>query len=317
MKQQSLEATGFEKYRKKTRKEQFLDEMEQIIPWKELCQVIEPYYPKPQGAGRKPIGLERMLRIHFLQHWFELSDPGAEEALYDSRAMRLFVGIDLGHEPVPDETTICNFRHLMERNNLGDELFRLVNVYLAENGMKLNRGTIVDATIINAPSSTKNKEKKRDPDMHQTRKGNQWYFGMKAHIGVDSKTKLIHSVAVTPANIHDSKVLGDLLHGNETRVWGDAAYAGQKDKLHDHAPRARDFTQKKGSRYRQLTEAEQSANRYKSKTRSRVEHVFGVMKRQFGFTRVRYRGLEENAHCVFTKCALVNLVQAKRHLLAV
>ena len=316
MKQQSLEATGFEKYRKKTRKEQFLEEMEQIIPWKELCEVIEPYYPKPQGAGRKPIGLERMLRIHFLQHWFELSDPGAEEVLYDSRAMRLFVGIDLGHEPVPDETTICNFRHLMERNNLGDELFRLVNVYLAENGMKLNRGTIVDATIINAPSSTKNKEKKRDPDMHQTRKGNQWYFGMKAHIGVDSKTKLIHSVAVTPANVHDSKVLEDLLHGDETRVWGDSAYAGQKETLNEHAPQAKDFTQKKASRYRSLTEAERSANRHKSKTRSRVEHVFGVMKRRFGFTKVRYRGLDKNAHCVFTKCALVNLVLAKKHLLA-
>jgi IS5 family transposase len=317
MKQQSLEATGFEKYRKKTRKEQFLDEMEQIIPWKELCEVIEPYYPKPQGAGRKPIGLERMLRIHFLQHWFELSDPGAEEALYDSRAMRLFVGIDLGNEPVPDETTICNFRHLMERNNLGNELFRLVNVYLAENGMKLNRGTIVDATIINAPSSTKNKEKQRDPDMHQTRKGNQWYFGMKAHIGVDSKTKLIHSVAVTPANVHDSQVLEDLLHGDETRVWGDSAYAGQKETLNEHAPRAKDFTQKKASRYRQLTEAERSTNRHKSKTRARVEHVFGVMKRQFGFNKVRYRGLDKNAHCVFTKCALVNLVLAKKHLLAV
>ena len=317
MKQQSLEATGFEKYRKKTRKEQFLDEMEQIIPWKELCEVIEPYYPKPQGAGRKPIGLERMLRIHFLQHWFELSDPGAEETLYDSRAMRLFVGIDLGQEPVPDETTICNFRHLMERNNLGDELFRLVNVHLAENGMKVNRGTIVDATIINAPSSTKNKEKKRDPDMHQSRKGNQWYFGMKAHIGVDSKTKLIHSVAVTPANVHDSQVLEDLLHGNETRMWGDAAYAGHKETLNEHAPRANDFTQKKASRYRPLTEAEQSANRHKSKTRAKVEHVFGVLKRQFGFTKVRYRGVDKNAHCVFTKCALVNLVLAKRHLLAV
>ncbi|MDJ0807522.1 MAG: IS5 family transposase [Gammaproteobacteria bacterium] len=317
MKQQSLEATGFEKYRKKTRKEQFLDEMEQIIPWKELCEVIEPYYPTPKGPGRKPIGLERMLRIHFLQHWFELSDPAAEEALYDSRAMRLFVGIDLGNEPVPDETTICNFRHLMERNNLGDELFRLVNVYLAENGMKVNRGTIVDATIINAPSSTKNKEKKRDPDMHQTRKGNQWYFGMKAHIGVDSKTKLIHSVAVTPANVHDSQMLEDLLHGDETRLWGDSAYAGHKASLRDHAPNAKDFTQKKGSRYRRLTEAEQSANRYKSKTRSRVEHVFGVMKRQFGFTKVRYRGLDKNAHCVFTKCALVNLVLAKKQLLAI
>jgi IS5 family transposase len=317
MRQQSFVANDFEKYRKKTRKEIFLEEMEQIIPWKALSKVIKPYYPKPKGAGRRPIGIERMLRIHFLQHWFELSDPGAEEALYDSRAMRQFVGIDLGKEPVPDETTILNFRHLMERYNLGDEMFRLVNVYLAENGLKVNRGTIVDATIIDAPTSTKNKDKARDPDMHQTRKGNQWYFGMKTHIGVDNQTKLIHSVAVTAANVHDSQLLGDLLHGDETHVWGDSAYAGQKKLLYERAPQAKDFTQKKGSRYRKLTEAEQSANRYKSKIRSRVEHVFGVMKRQFGFTKVRYRGLDKNAQCVFTKCALINLVLAKKTLLAV
>ena len=317
MKQQSLEAGSFEKYRKKTRKEQFLEEMEQIIPWKDLCKAIKPYYPKPKGAGRRPIGIERMLRIHFLQHWFELSDPGAEEALYDSRAMRQFVGIDLGKEPVPDETTILNFRHLMEKYNLGDELFRLVNVYLAESGMKVNRGTIVDATIINAPTSTKNKDKKRDPDMHQTRKGNQWYFGMKTHIGVDNQNKLIHSIAVTAANVHDSQVLDELLHGDETHVWGDSAYAGQKKLLYEAAPNAKDFTQKKGCRNRQLTEAEKSANRYKSKVRSRVEHVFGVMKRQFGFTKVRYRGLDKNANCVFTKCALVNLVLVKKQLLAI
>ncbi|WP_241086881.1 IS5 family transposase [Candidatus Vondammii sp. HM_W22] len=229
--------------------------MEQIIPWKELGEVIAPCYPNPKGAGRKPIGLKRMRRIHFLQHWFELSDPAAEEALHDSRAMGKFVSIDLGNEPVPDETTICNFRHLMERNNLGDELFRLVNVYLAENGMKLSRGTLVDATIINAPSSTKRKEKSRDPDMHQTRKGNQWYFGMKAHIVAGSKTKLIHSIAVTPANIHESQVLEYLLHGNETRVWGDSAYAGQKDKLTEHAPKAKSFTRKKACRNRQLRES--------------------------------------------------------------
>jgi len=317
MRQQSFAAEDFEKYRKKTRKEVFLGEMDQIIPWKALSKVIKPYYPKPKGAGRRPIGIERMLRIHFLQHWFELSDPGAEEALYDSRAMRQFVGIDLGKEPVPDETTILNFRHLMERYNLGDEMFRLVNVYLAENGLKVNRGTIVDATIIDAPTSTKNKDKARDPDMHQTRKGNQWYFGMKTHIGVDNQTKLIHSVAVTAANVHDSQLLGDLLHGDETHVWGDSAYAGQKNLLYEQAPKAKDFTQKKGSRYRKLTEAEQSANRYKSKIRSRVEHVFGVMKRQFGFTKVRYRGLDKNAQCVFTKCALINLVLAKKKLLAV
>ncbi len=317
MRQRSFASDDFEKYRKKTRKEVFLEEMDQIIPWKALSKVIKPYYPKPKGAGRRPIGIERMLRIHFLQHWFELSDPGAEEALYDSRAMRQFVGIDLGKEPVPDETTILNFRHLMERYNLGDEMFRLVNVYLAENGLKVNRGTIVDATIIDAPTSTKNKDKARDPDMHQTRKGNQWYFGMKAHIGVDNQTKLIHSVAITAANVHDSQLLSDLLHGDETHVWGDSAYAGQKKLLYEQAPNAKDFTQKKGNRYRKLTEAEQSANRYKSKIRSRVEHVFGVMKRQFGFTKVRYRGLDRNAQCVFTKCALVNLVLAKKRLLAI
>ena len=317
MRQQNFASNDFEKYCIKTRKEVFLEEMDRIIPLKALSKVIKPYYPKPRGAGRRPIGIQRMLRIHFLQHWFELSDPGAEEVLYDSRAMRQFVGIDLGKEPVPDETTILNFRHLMERHNLGDEMFRLVNVYLAENGLKVSRGTIVDATIIDAPTSTKNKDKTRDPDMHQTRKGNQWYFGMKTHIGVDNQTKLIHSVAVTAANVHDSQLLGDLLHGDETHVWGDSAYAGQKKLLYEQAPQAKDFTQKKGSRYRQLTEAEQSANRYKSKVRSRVEHVFGVMKRQFGFTKVRYRGLDKNAQCVFTKCALVNLVLAKKTLLAV
>lgn len=314
MKQQSLEASGFEVYRKKTRKEIFLSEMDRIIPWKELSEAIRPYYPDvPKGAGRRPIGLERMLRIHFLQHWFELSDPGAEEALYDSRAMRLFVGIDLGKELVPDETTICKFRHLMEKHNLGDELFRLVNVYLAESGLKVSRGTIVDASIINAPSSTKNRDKARDPDMKQTRKGNQWYFGMKTHIGVDSKTKLIHSVVVTPANVHDSQVLGDLLHGNETRVWGDSAYTGQKRVIHERSPNAKDFTQRKGSRHRQLSEQERSSNRHKSKIRSRVEHLFGILKGQFGYKKVRYRGLDKNAHAVFTKCALANLVMANRH----
>ena len=315
MRQQSLADGSFEKYRKKTRKEAFLDEMDQIIPWRELTAVIKPFYPEPKGAGRRPKGIERMLRIHFLQHWFELSDPAAEEALYDSRAMRQFVGIDLGQEPVPDETTICKFRHLMERHNLGDELFRLVNVYLEENGLKLSRGTIVDASIINAPSSTKNKDKARDPEMHQTRKGNQWYFGMKAHIGVDSRSKLIHSVVATAANVHDSQVLDDLLHGDETRVWGDSAYSGQKAVLCEYAPNARDFTQKKGSRHRSLSAEERSRNRTKSKVRAKVEHVFHVMKRQFGYTKVRYRGLDKNAHHLFIKCALVNLVLSKRRLL--
>lgn len=314
MRQQSL-TDGFEKYRKKTRKEQFLEEMDTIIPWKELTAVIEPFYPNPQGAGRRPVGVERMLRIYFLQHWFNLSDPGAEEALYDSRAMRQFAQIDLGQEPVPDETTICKFRHLMERHNLGDQLFHLINQYLAENGMSVNRGTIVDATIINAPSSTKNKKKQRDPDMHQTRKGNQWYFGMKAHVGVDSQTKLIHSVVATAANVHDSTLLGDLLHGDETRVWGDSAYAGKTAVIKEHAPNARDFTQKKGSRHRALTEAERATNRTKSKVRARVEHPFYTLKRQFGFTKVRFKGLAKNAHHLFVCCALVNLVTVKKALL--
>ncbi len=315
MRQTTLSDAGFDKYRKKTRKERFLDDMEKIIPWAELAEAIEPFYPKPKGAGRRPIGVERMLRIHFLQHWFNLSDPAAEEVLYDSRAMRRFVGIDLGREPAPDETTVCKFRHRMERHNLGDRLFGLVNEYLRENGLKVNRGTIVDASIIDAPSSTKNRKKERDPEMHQTRKGRQWYFGMKAHIGVDSRSKLIHSVVATPANVHDSRVLRDLLHGDETRVWGDSAYAGQKAVILEVAPDAKDFTQAKGSRYRKLTESERSRNRNKSRVRAKVEHQFGIIKRQFGFTKVRYRGLSKNAHRLFVACALSNLVMAKQALL--
>ena len=216
MKQQSLVTNGFEQYRKKTRKAVFLEQMDEILPWTELCKAIEPFYPNASPLGGRPtVGIERMLRIHFLQHWFELSDPGAEEALYDSRAMRRFVGIDLGKEPVPDETTICKFRHLMEHHNLGGELFQLVNVYLEENGLKLNRGTIVDATIIDAPLSTKNKKRQRDLDMESVHKGNQWCFGMKAHIDVDSQTKLIHAVVATSANVYDSQILGDLLRGDE------------------------------------------------------------------------------------------------------
>lgn len=312
MRQQSLAATEFEKFRKTTRKEKFLGEMDQVIPWPELCAVIEPFYPKPEGAGRRPVGIERMLRIYFLQHWFQLSDPGAEEALYDSRAMRQFVGIDLGSEPVPDETTILKFRHLMEQYNLGEQLFYLINQYLEENGFKVARGTIVDATIINAPSSTKNQDKARDPEMHQTRKGNQWYFGMKAHVGVDSKTKLIHSVVATAANVHDSQVLEDLLHGDETRLWGDSAYAGQGDVLKKTAPAAKDFTNKKGYKNKPLSDAERGRNHNKSKVRAKVEHVFHVLKRQFGFVKVRYRGLDKNANHLFAACALVNMVIASR-----
>ena len=315
MRQQTLADEGFERFRKPTRREQFLNEMDQIVPWRELCDVIEPFYPKPKGAGRPPVGLERMLRIHFLQHWFNLSDPAVEEALYDSRAMRRFVGIDLGREPAPDETTVCKFRHLLEAHNLGDQLFALIGEYLQENGMQVSTGTIVDATIIDAPSSTKNKDKARDPEMHQTKKGNQWYFGMKAHIGVDSQSKLIHSVAATAANVHDSQMLEDLLHGDETRVWGDSAYAGQGDTIREQAPDAKDFTHKKGCRNRPLSDVDKAKNKTKSKVRAKVEHPFLILKRVFGFTKVRYRGLEKNATRLFVACGLINLYMVRRRLL--
>jgi IS5 family transposase len=316
MRQQSFAAGDFETYRKPTRRERFLDEMERVVPWAELCALIAPAYPgKPVGAGRRPVGLERMLRIYFLQHWFNLSDPAVEEALYDSRAMRAFVGIDLGREPAPDETTVCKFRHLLEGEGLGEQLFVAVGEYLQVHGLRISTGTIVDATIINAPGSTKNREKQRDPDMRQTKKGNQWYFGMKAHIGADSQTKLIHSVVATPANVHDSQVLIDLLHGEETRVWGDAAYTGQRDIIRERAPKARDFTQQKATRHRPLTAYQRTTNRTKSSVRAKVEHIIGVIKRVFGFAKVRYRGLAKNAHRLFVTCALANLFMVRRHLL--
>jgi len=260
MSQQTFADASFEQYRKPTRRERFLAEMEQVIPWEELAAVIMPWYPKAEGAGRPPIGVARMLRIHFLQHWFNLSDPAVEEALYDSRAMRQFVGIDLGREPVPDETTICKFRHRLDAHQLGEQLFALIRTYLAEQGLQSSRGTIVDATIITAPSSTKNRTKERDPERHQTKKGNQWSFGMKAPIGVDSRTKLIHSVAATAANVHDSQVLPELLHGQETRVWGDAAYSGPREVIQHHAPAAKSLIQAKAHRYRPLSEAERNRN---------------------------------------------------------
>lgn len=312
MRQRTLAEGTFERYRKPTRRELFLREMDKVVPWNELCVLIERVYPKPDGAGRRPVGLERMLRMYFLQHWFNLSDPAVEEALYESRSMRAFVWIDLGREPVPDETTVCKFRHLLETHGLGAELFSLAGDYLQDQGLRINTGTIVDATIISAPSSTKNRDKARDPEMHQTKKGNQWYFGMKGHIGTDSQTKLIHSVVATAANVHDSQVLNDLLHGEERRVWGDAAYAGL---IRQCAPRAQDFTNKKGARHRALSEEQRVKNRTKSKVRAKVEHAFHVIKRVFGFTKVRYRGLAKNAHRLFVACALANLFMARRYLL--
>ena len=316
MKQPTLAMmTGFEKYGKKTRRAEFLEEMEQVVPWARLGGLVEPYYPKA-GNGRPPVGVERMLRIYFLQQWFNLSDPAVEEALYDSAVMRQFAGIDLGREPVPDETTVCKFRHLLEEHQLGGEMLQAVNRHLEGKGVRITTGTIVDATIIHAPSSTKNREQKRDEEMHQTKKGNQWYFGMKAHVGVDSKTKLIHSVVATPANVADATVLPALLHGQETRVWGDQAYRGQTEVIHACAPNAKDFTNRRYRYQDQIDERERRKNRVKSKVRSKVEHVFGVMKLKFGFVKVRYRGLAKNAHRLFVTSALVNLFRTRQRLLA-
>ena len=314
MRQITLASVSFDKHGKVTRRAAFLTEMDQVVPWRELCAVIEPYYPKA-GNGRPPVGLERMLRLHFLQHWFNLSDPAAEEALYDSLSMRRFVGIDLGREPVPDETTILNFRHLLERHNLGEPLFDRVNQHLATRGLKVAGGTIVDATIIAAPSSTKNAAKARDPEMHQTRKSQQWYFGMKLHIGVDSKIKLIHSMETTAANVHDAKELGALLHGEETRVYGDQAYRGQKAVIREHAPNAKDFTNQRYRHRGVVDEVERGKNRTKSKVRAKVEHPFLVIKRVFGFTKVRYRGLAKNTQRLWVSCGLANLFMVRHRLL--
>lgn len=314
MKQQTL--AGFEKYGKTTRRAQFLAEMDRAVPWAELTVLIEPFYPKvsPEG-GRPPIALERMLRIYFLQHWFNLSDPAVEEALYDSVAMRSFVGVDLAREPVPDETTVCKFRHRLEKHGLGEKIFVAVVQYLKENGIKVSTGTIVDATIISAPSSTKNRSGERDPEMHQTAKGQQWYFGMKAHVAVDSKTKLIHTVLASAANVADRDALPYLLHGKETRVWGDQAYRGQREVIRARAPHARDFT---NQRYRfgsRVDETIKARNRTKSRVRAKVEHAIGLIKRVFGFQKVRYRGLAKNLHRLQVTCALANLFMVRRRLL--
>lgn len=314
MSKQLTLGAGFEKYAKTTKRAQFLSDMDRIVPWAELCELIAPVYPVA-GNGRPPRDLELMLRIYFLQQWFNLSDPAAEDALYDSAAMRRFAGLDLGEHPAPDETTICRFRHLLEQNNLGEALFQYVLEHLERQGIKVGRGTIVDATIISAPPSTKNKDRSRDPDMHQTKKGNQWFFGMKAHIGVDSRTKVIHAVAATAANVHDAHLLPDLLHGEETKVWGDSAYQGQSEAIAACAPNAQDMTNRRYRRKGEVDEVERAKNKTKSSVRAKVEHPFLVIKQVFGFAKTRYRGLEKNAHRLFVTCALTNLYLMRRHLL--
>ena len=256
-----------------------------------------------------------MLRIYFLQHWFNLSDPAVEEALYDMISMRAFARVDLGECGVPDETTICKFRHLIEKHDLGKKLFAEVNRYLADCGITISGGTIVDATIIQVPSSTKNQDGERDPEMHQTRKGDEWYFGMKAHIGADSRTKLVHSIVATAANVHYSKVVADLLHGSETRVYGDSAYTGKGQEIREKSPQARAFINKRAYRNRPLTDQDRETNRRKSSVRSRAEHIFGTVKGYFGFRKVRYRGIAKNENCLNVLFALSNLLMSKKKLL--
>jgi IS5 family transposase len=306
MSKQMTLGTGFEKYSKTTRREKFLVEMDRIVPWGDLCTLIAPVYPKV-GDGRPPKELEMMLRVYFLQQWFNLSDPGVEEALYDSVSMRRFTRIDLGEMPVPDESTVLRFRHVLESHRLGKKLFQQVQGYLERQGIKIGTGTIVDATIIGAPPSTKNKDKRRDPEMRQTKKGNQWYFGMKAHIGVDSQTKVIHSVVATAANVHDSLCLPELLHGEETRVWGDSAYQGQSEVIREHAPKAKDFTTRRYRYKDTVDEEERAKNKAKSSVRAKVEHPLLIIKGIFGFVKTRYKGLAKNTHRLLVTCALTNL----------
>ena len=320
MKQQTLAMAAdqnaqYEQYRKPTRRDLFLATMEGIVPWEALCSVIEPHYPKA-GNGRPPVGLQRMLRMYFVQHWFNLADEACEDALLDSPALRRFVGIDLGRERVPDATTLLKFRRLLEKHSLGAELFAKVGEVLQAKGLKVGTGTIVDATIIGAPSSTKNAQGERDPEMHQTRKGKQWYYGMKLHIGVDSKTGLAHSAVVTAANVHDKHPLPQLLHGAETHLWGDTAYASQQALIHSKAPEAADCTNQRVRPGSPTEELDRIINRLKSRVRSRVEHVFAVLKKLWGFNKVRYRGLAKNATRAFVATGLANIYLARKRLMA-
>jgi len=283
---------SFEKYARKSRREEFLNVMDVVVPWRELEALIEPFYPKA-GNGRQPVGLSIMLRVYFLQQWFNLSDPGAEDALYESPVLRRFAGVDLGRAAAPDETTILRFRRLLEQHELCGQILDTVNHYLGSKGLRISTGTIVDATIIAAPSSTKNSKKERDPEMHQTRKGNQWFFGAKAHIGVDSKEGIVHSVCTSAASVSDVHMLPDLLHGDEKKVWGDAGYQGQTEAIHAAAPAAQDMTSRRTKHKGGVDDVERRKNRTKARVRSKVEWSFRILKRVFGFTKVRYRGLKK------------------------
>jgi IS5 family transposase len=294
--------------RRTTRRETFLTEMDGVIPWATLAALVEPHYPKA-GRGRRPLPMATMLRIYFLQQWFNLSDPQAEDALYDSESMRRFARIDLLHDTVPDETTICKFRHLLEAHQLTVQMFDAVKALLTERKLLLKAGTIVDATIIDAPSSTKNRTQTRDPEMKQTKKGNQWYFGMKLHVGTDRRG-LIHSLTTTDAATADITQLPQLLHGQETTLHGDKAYYKADDKRQWELSGGIYRVNKSGRR----TPYWDAINRTRSRVRSMVEHAFLVIKRQWGFTKVRYRGLAKNTVRAYALCALANLYRMRHRL---
>jgi IS5 family transposase len=304
--------------KKQTRREIFLAEMDKVMPWDKLEAAIDPFYPKA-GNGRRPYPLSSMLRIYCLQQWYALSDPAMEESLYEIASMRRFAQINI--DTVPDETTLLNFRHLLEKKQLTEALFHTINQYLAARGLALKQGTIVDATLINAPSSTKNAKGERDPDMHQTKKGNQWYFGMKAHIGVDSQSGLVHHVHTTPANTADVTEVDHLLHGNETDVFADAGYIGvHKRKEHENRDINWWIAMRPGKR-KVLTQSAddrwaETVEKVKAKIRAKVEHPFRVIKQQFGFNKVRYKGLGKNTSQLYMLFALSNIWQARKTLLA-
>jgi len=317
MKQQTFSMTGYFDKGKKTRREIFLGEMEATMPWSRLCALIEPHYPKGSPAGgRPPLPLERMFRIYCLQQWYNLSDPGAEEALYDSITMRGFAGVSTDEDVIPDETSILNFRRLLEKHKLTERLLTEINTHLAERGLLVGKGTIVDATIINAPSSTKNEKKKRDPQMHQTRKGKQWYFGMKIHTGTDADSGLVHTVKGTAANVADVNVLGELLHGGEESLHGDSAYHSKELKAHAEASGLEFNVNQRGTKHRPLTKTQRLRNRRLSRVRAVVEHPFLVVKRLWGHAKVRYRGIAKNLAQMNTLFALANLYRVRYRLLS-
>ena len=313
MKTVSFASLAYENKKKKTRREKFLEEMNQVIPWEELLQIVKKYYPVA-GNGRQPMPMERMLRIYFMQQWYGLSDPAMEDALYDIESMRQFADIDIETDVIPDETTILNFRHLLEKHNLTRQIFERTKRYLSEKGLLLREGTIVDATIINAPSSTKNQDRTRDKEMRQTKKGNQWYFGMKAHVGTDTGRGLAHSIVVTDAAVHDSQVMDELLHGEEEAVYGDKAYASEEKKEEYEGRGVKWCVHLKANRGRQLNQEEVECNHKRSQIRAKGEHAFLVVKHLWRYQKVRYKGLYKNAVQVFSLFALANLYLVRREL---